>query len=297
MELELLFLTTMIQAIAGQDKQAVSLSVSPQRILIGGREPSPQLTANCSVSAPNITYVEEITLGRVYGGSNAQPVVTATNSSLQVQDTGLQSRLTTSGSFSGPTGTVQFVLTELECSGVLAYYCTARYEAGDVSRSDFVFVNVTIINKPPKGLTISKVPNRSLYYRDEIVRFTCTSKIGNHFDQNIENLLTWEWRSVGSVISPWSRYPNGSSITYDRVEQVRGSHGCVYTVRSSLTHLVSSSDLNRQFRCSVQGEISISETLSTQDMACSATVKVAMSRDLKTVVLTVILMSAMTDKL
>ncbi|XP_046563728.1 uncharacterized protein LOC124272563 [Haliotis rubra] len=297
MEFELLLLTTMLQLITGQEGQAVSLSVSPQRIQIGGREPSPQLTVNCSVAAPDITHVEEITVGRMYGGSDTQPLVVATNSSLQVQDTGLQSRLTTSGSFSGPTGTVELVLKELECSGVSAYYCKTQYEAGDVSRNDFVFVNVTVINNPPKQLTISKVPNRSLYYRDEIVRFTCTGRIGNHFDKNTENLLTWEWRSVGSVISPWVRYPNGSSIMNDPVKLVPASGGCVYTVGSSLTHTVSSSDINRQFRCSVQGEISISETLSTQDSASSAAVKVAMIRDINTLVLIVFFMYALKDKL
>ncbi|XP_071093052.1 uncharacterized protein [Haliotis cracherodii] len=289
MELTLLLLTAMFQHITGLSGHVITLSANPGQILIGGSYPTPQLTVNCSVktlAASNITRLNEIMIGRVYGKRrDIQPIVTATNSSPVVHETGLQSRLTATGSFSATTGYLQIVLTQLECSSAFAYSCASRFELGPVNGNDQVTVNVSVINNPPKRLTISQVPESSLYYRDELVRFSCSGRIGNVFDKNVRNLWTWEWRSVGSVITPWRRYPNSTSIIYNPVRQVPASGGCEYSVGSTLTHRVSSLDIKRQFRCSVQGEFSTSASLSTEDSESSVAVKVAMYRDINIVVL------------
>ncbi|XP_046572219.1 uncharacterized protein LOC124280356 [Haliotis rubra] len=189
-----------------------SLTASPSQITIGGRNPTSQLTVGCRPNAPGITTVYGMEIGKKSSTGTDHTIIRMTNtdSSVQVVDTGLQQRMTASGSISGATGNIQFILTDLRCADAAStyYYCKTSHLVG-TDGNDEATINITA----GRDCTIEE----------------CTGRIGNQFDENnLQNLWTWEWRSVNSEFTTWTRYPNDQNITYDRPTSVAE---CQYTGR------------------------------------------------------------------
>ncbi|XP_067676327.1 uncharacterized protein [Haliotis asinina] len=226
------------------------LTTSPTQITIGGSNPTSQLTVRCMPDAPGITQVFNMEIGKKSSTGSNQPMIRITNtdSSVQVVDTSLQQRLTPSGSISGSTSNIQFILTDLRCADAAStYYCITFYLAGS-SGTDETVANITA-RTYPEQIAIFPSPDRVQYDDGQPVSFRCTGRIGNQFDENnLQNLWTWEWRSIDNEFSSWTRYPNEQNITYDLPTP---STECQYTGASTLVHTVSNLDNGRQFRCSV----------------------------------------------
>ncbi|XP_048254359.1 uncharacterized protein LOC124148009 isoform X3 [Haliotis rufescens] len=243
--------TTTIQPITG-----ARLTTSPTQITIGGSNPTSQLTLRCSPDAPGITLVFSIEIGKKSSTGSNQPVIRmgSTDSSVQVVDTGLQQRMTASGSITGATGSIQFILTDLRCTDAAStYYCSTLYLAGTAG-SDETTTNITA-RTYPEQIEMFPTPDRVSYDNGQLISFRCTGRIGNQFDDNnLQNLWTWEWRSIDNEFTSWTRYPNDQNITYEPPTPVSVSGGCQYNGASTLLHTVSNLDNGRQFRCSVINE-------------------------------------------
>ncbi|XP_067676313.1 mucin-4-like [Haliotis asinina] len=121
------------------------LTTSPSQITIGGSNLTTQLTVSCRPNAPGITQVFNMEIGKKSVSGNKQPIIRMTNTdaSVQVVDTSLQQRMTASGSISGATGSIQFILTDLRCDDAAStYYCTTLYLAGTAG-TDEATANIT----------------------------------------------------------------------------------------------------------------------------------------------------------
>ncbi|XP_046546759.1 uncharacterized protein LOC124256835, partial [Haliotis rubra] len=227
-----------------------SLTASPSQITIGGRNPTSQLTVGCRPNAPGITTVYGMEIGKKSSTGTDHTIIRMTNtdSSVQVVDTGLQQRMTASGSISGATGNIQFILTDLRCADAAStYYCKTLHLVG-TDGNDEATINITA-GTYPEQIEMFPTPDRIQYDYGQLLSIRCTGRIGNQFDENnLQNLWTWEWRSVNSEFTTWTRYPNDQNITYDRPTSVAE---CQYTGASTLVHTVSYLDSGRQFRCSV----------------------------------------------
>ncbi|XP_046546700.1 uncharacterized protein LOC124256784 [Haliotis rubra] len=227
-----------------------SLTASPSQITIGGSSPTSQLTVSCRPNAPGITQVFSISIGKKFSTGSDQPIIqmTTTVSSVQVVDTSLQQRMTASGSISGATGSIQFILTDLRCADAAStYYCKTLYLAGSAGR-DETTTNITA-RTYPEQIEMFPSPDRLQYDDGQLISFRCAGRIGNQFDDNnLQNLWTWEWRSIDTEFTTWTRYPNDQNITYD---PPTSSVECQYTGVSTLIHTVSNQDNWRQLRCSV----------------------------------------------
>ncbi|XP_046548456.1 uncharacterized protein LOC124258403 [Haliotis rubra] len=227
-----------------------SLTSSPAQITIWGGNPTSQLTVGCTPNAPGITKVFNIEIGKKSSTGSNQPIIQLANddSSVQVVDTSLQQRLTASGSISGATGSIQFILTDLRCADAAStYYCSTLYLTGS-SGSDEATTNITA-RTYPEQIEMFPTPDRVQYDDGEVLSIRCTGRIGNQFNENnLQNLWTWEWRYIDNEFASWTRYPNDQNITYDTPTS---SAECQYTGASTLVHTVSNLDNGRQFRCSV----------------------------------------------
>ncbi|XP_071094760.1 uncharacterized protein [Haliotis cracherodii] len=107
----------------------------------------------------------------------------------------------------------------------------------------------------PEQIEMFPSPDRVSYDSGQMISFRCTGRIGNQFNvNNLQNLWTWEWRSIDNVFTSWTRYPNEQNITYEPPTPMSGSGGCQYNGASTLIHTVSNLDNGRQFRCSVISE-------------------------------------------
>ncbi|XP_048254371.1 uncharacterized protein LOC124132868 isoform X2 [Haliotis rufescens] len=232
------------------------LTTSPTHITIGGSNPTSQLTVRCSPDVPGITLVYNIEIGKKSSTGSNQPVIRmgSTDPSVQVVDTGLQQRMTASGSITGATGSIQFILTDLRCTDAAStYYCFTLYKAGS-SGSDATTTNIAA-RTYPEQLEMFPTPDRGSYDNGQLISFRCTGRIGNQFNENnLQSLWTWEWRSIDNEFTSWTRYPNDQNITYETPTPVSVSGGCQYNGASTLLHTVSNLDSGRQFRCSVISE-------------------------------------------
>ncbi|XP_046556151.1 mucin-2-like isoform X8 [Haliotis rubra] len=241
----LLTFMTFVSGVTG-----ASLTASPNQITVGGSNPTSQLTLSCRPDAPGITTVYYIEIGKKSSTGSDQPIIQMTNTytSVQVVDTSLQQRITASGSISGATGNIQFILTDLRCDDAAStYYCKTLYLAGS-GGSDEATTNITA-RTYPEQIEMFPTPDRVQYDDGQLLSIRCTGRIGNQFDENnLQNLWTWEWRSVDAEFASWTRYPNDQNITY---EPPTSSAECQYTGASTLVHTVSNLDNGRQFRCSV----------------------------------------------
>ncbi|XP_046556714.1 uncharacterized protein LOC124265905 [Haliotis rubra] len=230
-----------------------SLTVSQRQITIGSSNPTSQLTARCSPNAPGITQVFTIEIGKKSSTGSDQPIIRLTNTdtSVQVVDTRLQQRMTASGFISGATGYIQFILTDLICADAAStYYCTTSYMAGS-ARNDETTVSITA-RTYPEQIEMFPTPVSLRYDEGQLLSMRCTGRIGNQFDENnLQNLWTWQWRSVDNEFTTWTSYLNDQNITYD---SPLSSDECQYTGASTLVHTVSDEDNGRQFRCSVLNE-------------------------------------------
>ncbi|XP_046352971.2 uncharacterized protein LOC124132872 [Haliotis rufescens] len=234
------------------------LTTSPTQITIGGSSPTFQLTVSCSPDAPGITKLYNIAVGKKSSTGSYQPIIQIgnTDSSVQVVDTSLQQRMTASGSISGATGSIQFILTDLRCTDAAStYYCQTVYLAGSAgSGSDDGTANITT-RTYPEQIEMFPTPDRVSYDNGQLISFRCTGRIGNQFDDNnLQNLWTWEWRFIDNEFTSWTRYPNDQNITYEPSSPLSGSGGCQYNGASTLFHTISNLDNGRQFRCSVISE-------------------------------------------
>ncbi|XP_046572221.1 uncharacterized protein LOC124280357 [Haliotis rubra] len=122
-----------------------SLTASPSQITIGGRNPTSQLTVGCRPNAPGITTVYGMEIGKKSSTGTDHTIIRMTNtdSSVQVVDTGLQQRMTASGSISGATGNIQFILTDLRCADAAStYYCKTVHLVG-TDGNDEATINIT----------------------------------------------------------------------------------------------------------------------------------------------------------
>ncbi|XP_046556144.1 mucin-5AC-like isoform X2 [Haliotis rubra] len=241
----LLTFMTFVSGVTG-----ASLTASPSQITIGGSNPTSQLTVSCRPDAPGITTVFTMEIGKKSSPGFDQPIIRMTNtdSSVQVVDISLQPRMTASGSISGATSSIQFILTDLRCvDAASTYYCTTSYLTGSAG-SDEATTNITA-RTYPEQIEMFPTPDRVQYDDGQLLSIRCTGRIGNQFDENnLQNLWTWEWRSVDAEFASWTRYPNDQNITY---EPPTSSAECQYTGASTLVHTVSNLDNGRQFRCSV----------------------------------------------
>ncbi|XP_071095802.1 uncharacterized protein [Haliotis cracherodii] len=232
------------------------LTTSPTQITIGGSNPTSQLTVSCSPDVPGITQLFNMEIGQKSSTGSHQAIIRMTirDSSVQVVDTSLQQRMTASGSITGATGSIQFILTDLRCTDAAStYYCSTLYTAGS-SGSDETTTNITA-RTYPEQIQMFPTPDRVSYDNGQLISFRCTGRIGNQFDvNNLQNLWTWEWRSIDNEFTSWTRYPNDQNITYDPPSPVPGSGACQYNGASTLLHTVSNLDDGRQFRCSVINE-------------------------------------------
>ncbi|XP_067660338.1 uncharacterized protein [Haliotis asinina] len=247
------------------------LTSSPSQITIGGGSPTSQLTVSCRPDAPGITQVLTLEIGKKSSSGSNQPIIRMSNtdSLVQVVDTSLQQRMTASGSISGATGSIQFVLTDLRCDDAAStYYCTTLYLT-DTSGSDETTANITA-RTYPEQIEMFPTPDRTQYDDGQLISFRCTGRIGNQFDENnLQNLWTWEWRSIDNEFSSWTRYTNNQNITYDRPTP---SVECQYTGASTLVHTISNLDNGRQFRCSVIAAVySANKTVYIRDQTPIAT--------------------------
>ncbi|XP_046556154.1 uncharacterized protein LOC124265412 isoform X10 [Haliotis rubra] len=252
----LLTFMTFVSGVTG-----ASLTASPSQITIGGSNPTSQLTVSCRPDAPGITTVFNIEIGKKSSPGFDQPIIRMTNtdSSVQVVDISLQPRMTASGSISGATGSIQIILTDLRCvDAASTYYCSTSYLTGSAG-SDEATTNITA-RSYPEQIEMFPTPDRVQYDGGQLLSIRCTGRIGNQFDENnLQNLWTWEWRSVNNEFTTWTRYPNDQNITYDRPTP---SGVCQYTGASTLVHTVSNLDNGRQFRCSVlSADYSANKTL------------------------------------
>ncbi|XP_071095904.1 uncharacterized protein [Haliotis cracherodii] len=231
------------------------LTTSPTQIIIGGSSPTSELTVSCSPNAPGITVVYNIGIGKKSSTGSNEPIIRMgiTDTSVQVLDTSLQQRMTVSGSITGATGSIQFILTDLRCTDAAStYYCSNQYLA-DIGGSDEAVANITA-RTYPEQIEMFPTPDRVSYDNGQLISFRCTGRIGNQFTENLQSLWTWEWRSIDNEFTSWTRYPNDQNITYDPPTPVSGSGGCQYTGASTLVHTVSNQDNGRQFRCYVTNE-------------------------------------------
>ncbi|XP_046352977.2 uncharacterized protein LOC124132875 isoform X2 [Haliotis rufescens] len=232
------------------------LTTSPIQMTIGGSSPTSQLTLSCSPDAPGITQVLSIEIGKKSSTGSNQPIIRMNNtdSSVQVEDPGLQQRMTASGSITGATGSIQFILTGLRCTDAAStYYCSTLYMAGGAG-SDEATTNIKA-RTYPEQIEMFPSPDRVTYDEGQLISFRCTGRIGNQFNvNNLQNLWTWEWRSIDNEFTSWTRYPNDQNITYQPPTPVSGSGGCQYDAASTLLHTVSNQDNGREFRCSVINE-------------------------------------------
>ncbi|XP_071095804.1 uncharacterized protein [Haliotis cracherodii] len=244
--------TTTIQPITG-----ARLTTSPTQITIGESSPTSQLTVSCSPDVPGITQLFNIEIGKKSSTGSNQPIIRMdnTDSSVQVVDTGLQQRMTVSGSITGATGSIQFILTDLRCTDAAStYYCSTLYLAAGTTGSDETTTNITA-RSYPEQIEMFPTPDRVSYENGQLISFRCTGRIGNQFDDNnLQNLWTWEYRSIDNVFTSWTRYPNDRNITYEPPTPVSGLGGCQYNGASTLLHTVSNLDNGRQFRCSFISE-------------------------------------------
>ncbi|XP_046546701.1 uncharacterized protein LOC124256786 [Haliotis rubra] len=227
-----------------------SLTASPSQITIGGSNPTSQLTVSCRPDAPGITTLYNIVIGKKSSTGSNQPIIQMgiTDTSVTVVDTSLQQRITASGSISGGTGSIQFILTDLRCADAAStYYCKTSYFT-TTAGSDETTTSVTA-RTYPEQIEMFPSPDRVQYDDGQLLSIRCTGRIGNQFDENnLQNLWTWEWRSVNNEFTTWIRYPNDQNITYDPPTLAAD---CQYTGASTLVHTVSKLDNGRQFRCSV----------------------------------------------
>ncbi|XP_046546707.1 uncharacterized protein LOC124256795 isoform X2 [Haliotis rubra] len=159
--------------------------------------------------------------------------------------------MTASGSISGATGTIQFILTDLRCADAAStYYCETLYLTGSAG-TDEATANITA-RTYPEQIEMYSTPDRAEYDNGQLISIRCTGRIGNQFDENnLQNLWTWERLSTDNESTSWTRYPNSSNITYDTPAPVSGSGDCQYTGETTLVHTVSDDDNGIQFRCSV----------------------------------------------
>ncbi|XP_067677312.1 uncharacterized protein [Haliotis asinina] len=189
-------------------------------------------------------------IGKKSSSGTKQAIIRMTNtdSSVQVVDTSLQQRMTASGSISGGTGSIQFILTDLRCADAAStYYCITLYST-DTTGSDEATTNITA-RTYPEQIEMFPSPDRFLYDDGQLISFRCIGRIGNLFDENnLQNLWAWEWRYIDNEFNSWTRYPDDQSITYDLPTL---STECQYTGASTLVHTISNLDNGRQFRCSV----------------------------------------------
>ncbi|XP_071095803.1 uncharacterized protein [Haliotis cracherodii] len=233
------------------------LTTSPTQITIGGSSPTSQLTVSCSPDVPGITQLFNIEIGKKSSTGSNQPIIRMgrTDSSVQVVDKGLQQRMTVSGSITGATGSIQFILTDLRCTDAAStYYCSTLYLAAGTAGSDETTTNITA-RSYPEQIEMFPTPDRVSYENGQLISFRCTGRIGNQFDDNnLQNLWTWEYRSIDNVFTSWTRYPNDRNITYEPPTPVSGLGGCQYNGASTLLHTVSNLDNGRQFRCSFISE-------------------------------------------
>ncbi|XP_046338884.2 uncharacterized protein LOC124120181 isoform X2 [Haliotis rufescens] len=232
------------------------LTTSPTQITIGGSNPTSELTVSCTPDANGITELYSIEIGRKPSTGDNQPIIRMSNtgSSVTVVDTSLQQRISTSGSITGATGNIQFILTDLRCTDAAStYYCSTLYLAGSIG-SDETPTNITAITYPEQ-IEMFPTPDRATYDNGQLISFRCTGRMGNQFDvNNLQSLWTWEWRSIDNEFASWTRYPNDQNITYETPTPVSVSGGCQYNGASTLLHTVSNLDNGRQFRCSVINE-------------------------------------------
>ncbi|XP_067677323.1 uncharacterized protein [Haliotis asinina] len=156
-------------------------------------------------------------IGKKSSSGTKQAIIRMTNtdSSVQVVDTSLQQRMTASGSISGGTGSIQFILTDLRCADAAStYYCITLYST-DTTGSDEATTNITA-RTYPEQIEMFPSPDRFLYDDGQLISFRCIGRIGNLFDENnLQNLWAWEWRYIDNEFNSWTRYPDDQSITYD----------------------------------------------------------------------------------